>query len=160
MSFGRVKSGPPVCDNEGFKNLDRSSILYSCPLCVCENIRCVRGTVCVAPLGPLSGTGSVRTSLRGVSLIPMTICAGESVSCGTAPAYKDCWFDSRLSRCAVTHLLQFSHGKDSPLAWLYQYIDSILPHELVYRFRSEWATSFPDPSGVFATNTNSKASRG
>ena len=64
-------------------------MLYSWPLVVWENMRWVRGTRELdagADVG--AGIGVVISSFKGVSLMPMRICAGSSVGCILAPAYQ------------------------------------------------------------------------
>ena len=127
-------------------------MLYSCPLCVCENMRCVRGTVFSD-----RRRGSVRTSLRGVSLIPIIICAGERVSCGTAPACDELRFGNANDGRGSTHLLQLTHGEDSPLTGLYNDIDPFLRHQLVDCFRCERTAAFPYPFRVLSADADGEA---
>lgn len=91
-----VSVHPATADDD--TNLDKSSILYDCPLMVCENIMCVRGNGDGSGKSGGAGVGLLRTSCRGVSLIPRMMCAGESVGCDFAPA---CLGKSRSIFCAL-----------------------------------------------------------
>jgi hypothetical protein len=61
-------------------------MLYSCPFIVWENIKCVRAIS--FPGLNVWGTGVVRSSGTGVSLIPTMMWAGSREGWTSAPAYK------------------------------------------------------------------------
>ena len=112
-------------------------------------MRCVRGIV--EPDEKVKG--SVSTSCKGVSLIPMTICAGERSSWGSAPAFK-----RTVSVCVWkprhrTHLQQFLSRPNTTLARLHEHPDIFLLDELAYRLWCQRTATLPNTLRVFPSYT-------
>lgn len=149
MSRACCSSGP-----EGDKNCASSAVLYSWPLAVWLNIRCVRG----APVG----VGDAMHSLIGTSLMPIMISAGASAPwpAGTifAPAYTDNKPElaTQLSR---THLCIISRVIHASFTLLHQDLRAHLLHELLDRVGSQRRTPLPYPSRVLASQTNCNFAR-
>lgn len=83
--------------------------------------------------------------------------------CKRVVGYRSCLRESSAGLLVrdgpATHLCHFTHGEYSPLAGLHQNPHALLLNELVDRLWRERASSLPNPSWVFTTNSNSESVR-
>lgn len=84
--------------------------------------------------------------------------AGLRVGCGRAPAwvFKHTRQDAQRppAEAPNTHLEEFLHPPNPPLAGLHQYVDAFMLDQLVDSFRGQWAASLPYPLRVLAADAN------
>lgn len=83
--------------------------------------------------------------------------------CKRVMGYRSCLRESSVvvlvRNGPATHLCHFTHSEYSPLARLHQNPHTLLLNKLVDRLWRERAPPLPNPSRVFATNSNSESVR-
>jgi hypothetical protein len=100
--------------------------------------------------------GVVCSSGTGVSLIPTVIWAGSSVLWTCAPALKNRSesYTHPQRHDHLSHLDKLRHRKHPSITILYQNLNILFLHQLVYGVWSEGTPPLPYPLGILTSNSD------